>query len=200
MPLGTLDRTPPPFFKQGPSALSKLMVFSALALFLMVADTRFKLTQPLRDGVAMVLYPVQRALLVPLNAWRHGQEYLMGLQHAQSMQSNVLQDMAGLAERASRADQLVTENAQLRSLLNLRPAMTVRSQAAEILYEASDAYSRKVIIDAKSGSNGNMIYLPLDKLVDRSTRETDATVTARPQVTVESEGTTTPDPRARGER
>jgi rod shape-determining protein MreC len=40
MPLGTLDRTPP-FFKQGPSALSKLVVFSALALFLMVADVRF---------------------------------------------------------------------------------------------------------------------------------------------------------------
>ena len=32
MPLGTLDRSPPPFFKQGPSAISKLMVFSALAL------------------------------------------------------------------------------------------------------------------------------------------------------------------------
>ncbi len=31
MPLGTLDRTPPPFFKQGMSALSKLVFFSALA-------------------------------------------------------------------------------------------------------------------------------------------------------------------------
>ena len=44
MPLGTLDRTPPPFFKQGPSALSKLAVCSALALFLMVADARFRIT------------------------------------------------------------------------------------------------------------------------------------------------------------
>ena len=29
MPLGTLDRTAPPFFHQGPSALSKLMFCSA---------------------------------------------------------------------------------------------------------------------------------------------------------------------------
>jgi len=58
MPLGTLDRNPPPFFKQGPSALSKLMVFSALALFLMVADTRFRISQPLRAAVATVLYPL----------------------------------------------------------------------------------------------------------------------------------------------
>jgi rod shape-determining protein MreC len=40
-PLGTLDRSPPPFFRQGPSALTKLTFCSALAIFLMVADTRF---------------------------------------------------------------------------------------------------------------------------------------------------------------
>ena len=58
MPLGTLDRTPPPFFRQGHSALTKLVFFSALALFLMVADTRFKLTVPLRAALATVLNPV----------------------------------------------------------------------------------------------------------------------------------------------
>ena len=35
MPLGTLDRTPPPFFKQGLSAVSKLLLFSAFAVLLM---------------------------------------------------------------------------------------------------------------------------------------------------------------------
>ena len=44
MPLGTLDRTPPPFFRQGPSALTMLSLCAALAVFLMVADTRFTLT------------------------------------------------------------------------------------------------------------------------------------------------------------
>ena len=55
MPLGTLDRAPPPFFRQGPSALSKLAVCSALALFLMVADARFKVMQPLRMVLGTVL-------------------------------------------------------------------------------------------------------------------------------------------------
>ena len=36
----------------------------------MVADTRFRLTQPLRAVVATALQPVQRALLVPVEAWR----------------------------------------------------------------------------------------------------------------------------------
>ena len=42
MPLGTLDRTPPPFFKPGPvGAVQADRSSAALALFLMVADTRF---------------------------------------------------------------------------------------------------------------------------------------------------------------
>ena len=32
MSFGTIDRTPPPFFRQGPSALTKLILCSALAL------------------------------------------------------------------------------------------------------------------------------------------------------------------------
>ncbi len=69
MPLGTLDRTPPPFFRQGPSALTRLTIFSALALFLMVADTRFEITRPVRAAIATVLHPIERMLLVPVAAW-----------------------------------------------------------------------------------------------------------------------------------
>ncbi|MBS0306519.1 MAG: rod shape-determining protein MreC, partial [Proteobacteria bacterium] len=43
MSLATIDRTPPPFFRQGASAASKLVFFAALSLFLMVADARFRL-------------------------------------------------------------------------------------------------------------------------------------------------------------
>ena len=59
MPLGTLDRSAPPLFNQGPSALSRLIFFSALSLFLMVADARFDVVGPLRMAVSAVLYPVQ---------------------------------------------------------------------------------------------------------------------------------------------
>ena len=48
MPLGTLERSAPSLFRQGPSALSQLVLYSALALFLMVADTRLRITDPLR--------------------------------------------------------------------------------------------------------------------------------------------------------
>ncbi|MDB5891454.1 MAG: rod shape-determining protein MreC, partial [Polaromonas sp.] len=42
------------------------MVFSALSVFLMVADTRFRITQPLRAVLATVLYPVQWVAMQPV--------------------------------------------------------------------------------------------------------------------------------------
>ncbi len=147
MALATLDRTPPPFFRQGPSALTKLSLCAALALFLMVADTRMRLTQPLRAVAATVLQPLQRALLVPVDAWFGARDYLMGLQGALDAAEVARRQLALQSERAIRAEQLLRENTQLRALLELRPNLTVRSQAAQILYEASDPYSRKVVID-----------------------------------------------------
>lgn len=145
--LGTLDRTPPPFFRQGPSALTKLTFCSALAIFLMVADTRLKLTQPVRTLVATVLHPVERVLRVPVDAWNGTADYLMGLQNALTGQAEARATLARQAERAARVEQLMAENKRLRELMELRPAMTVRSQPAEVLYEASDPFSRKVVID-----------------------------------------------------
>lgn len=147
MELGTLDRTPPPFFRQGTSALTKLSFCSALALFLMVADTRFGITRPLRAGVGTALYPLQRTLLVPVDAVAGGRDYLRGLASARDGEQHARAELARQSERAQRSDVLQHENARLRALLELKPNLAVRGQAAEVLYEASDPYSRKVIID-----------------------------------------------------
>ena len=147
MPLGTLDRTPPPFFKQGPSALSKLMVFSAIALFLMVADTRFKLSQPVRAGVATVLYPLQWLALRPVLGGRFVADYFESLSTAQSNEQQARSKLARQSQRANQVEELLVENRRLRELLALRQRVSVPAQAAEVLYDAADPFTRKVIID-----------------------------------------------------
>ncbi|HZY16563.1 MAG TPA: rod shape-determining protein MreC [Ramlibacter sp.] len=146
MPLGTLDRTPPPFFKQGPSALSKLMVCSALALFLMVADARFHLTKPLRDVVATVLFPVQWVAMRPVFAVRIVGDYFTSLHAALAGEEAARRRLAQQSLRANQVEQLGMENARLRDLLGLRDRLNVPSLAAEVLYDAADPYSRKVVI------------------------------------------------------
>src|SRR3954464_2543110 len=104
MPLGTLDRNPPPFFKQGPSALSKLMVFSAIALFLMVADTRFRVSQPLRAGVATALYPLQWIALRPVLAVRYAAGYFESLRSAQANEEQARLKLAAQSQRANQVE------------------------------------------------------------------------------------------------
>ncbi len=147
MPLGTLDRTPPPFFKQGISALTKLVFFSAFALFLMVADTRFKLTLPLRAAMATALHPIERVLLAPVQAWNTVHDYFAGIANAREREDSALLALAAQAERSARIEPLMQENQRLRELLALRAKFTVRTEAAEVLYEAADPYTRKIIID-----------------------------------------------------
>jgi hypothetical protein len=79
VPLGTIDRTPPPFFRQGYSAFTKLIFFTALSVFTMVADTRMQVVAPVRAAIAAGLAPVQRALLVPVDLVLGGSDYLQGL-------------------------------------------------------------------------------------------------------------------------
>ena len=147
MPLGTLERSAPPFFKQGPSALSRLAVFSALALFLMVADARFHITDPLRKVVATVLYPVQWLMLKPVEFASQGSGYFQSLQTAQQDLDTARKKMAEMGQRANQADQLALENGRLRKLMELRDRLQTPAQAAEVIYDTADPYTRRVVLD-----------------------------------------------------
>jgi rod shape-determining protein MreC len=90
---------------------------------------------------------------VPVQAVQGGGEYLQGLKSAVANEEAAKRDLARQAERASRVELLLTENTRLRALLELRPTLKVKSQTAQVLYEASDPYSRKVIIDRGATSD-----------------------------------------------
>ncbi|MCH7343635.1 rod shape-determining protein MreC [Pelomonas sp. CA6] len=150
MSLGTLDRRPPPLFREGPSALTKLALCTALALFLMVADARFGVMGPMRASLALVLHPVQRVLLAPVEGWERLGDYARGMERATAAEDQARRQLAQQAVAMNRAAQLQAENQRLRTLLQLRDALTVKGLAAEVLYEASDPYSRRVVIDRGS--------------------------------------------------
>jgi rod shape-determining protein MreC len=147
MPLGTLDRTPPPFFKQGQSALSKLAVFSALAVFLMVADARLSLVKPLRSVLVTLMAPAHWLVMQPVRAATELGGYLQSRDEAQDERDAMARQLAAQAHRAGQVEQLMLENQRLRALLALRDRLASPSQAAQVLYDAGDPYTRKVIID-----------------------------------------------------
>jgi rod shape-determining protein MreC len=146
-PAGTLDRRTPSFLRQGPSAVSKIILCSALALFLMVADARFKVTDPVRHIVSLALYPVQWLMLKPIEITSRGVGYLQTQQQAQDEASSARQALVLMSERAAQTEQLLQENTRLRKLLDLRDRLVTSAQAAQILYDSADLYSRRVVVD-----------------------------------------------------
>lgn len=147
MPLGTLDGAPPPFFRQGPSAFSKLVFFSALALLLMVADLRFHVIQPLRSVIATALYPVQWLALRPVVWGLGGSQYFESLSQSQTREAAAQYQLGLQSQRAQQVEQLALENTRLRDLLAMRARINTPALAAQVLYDAADPYTRKVIID-----------------------------------------------------
>ena len=147
MPLGTLDRTPPPFFKHGPSAMSKLFFFGTLGLFLMVADVRFGITQPVRAVLATAMYPVQWLAMQPVHAYKVSAHYFTSLNAAQANSADASKKLAFQSLRASQVEQLSQENERLRKLMGLREQLATTVVAAQVLYDAADPYTRRVIID-----------------------------------------------------
>lgn len=110
------------------------------------------------------------------------------VQDAEAYKSQIVSIATG---EASRFSQIATQ-------YNKAPNVTRERLYIETM-EGVLGGSRKVIIDSK-GANGNMIYLPLDKLIDRP-RETDPnTVTVRPPAAVESDTASNADVRQRQDR
>jgi rod shape-determining protein MreC len=147
VPLGTLDRSPPAFFKQGPSAVSKLLFFSALSVLLMVADVRFGVTQPLRAALSVALYPVQWLAMRPQVLAEYSGDYMQARDVAQASEREAREQLLVQARRSGQVEQLALENKQLRELLSLSKRLETKGITAEVLYDAADPYTRKLIID-----------------------------------------------------
>jgi len=147
MPLGSLERSPPPFFKQGTSALTKLVMFSALSFGLMFADQHYNIVQPARWVLSLIVFPVQWVALRPQVLWDHFDDVFESKQEALSAVEQARTQLLKQSVRASQVEQLMLENRDLRQLLQLRERLGNPAMAAEVLYEAADPFTRKMILD-----------------------------------------------------
>jgi len=147
MSLESIDHTPPPFFRQGASALSKVALFGLLAVLLMVSDERFKITNPLRSALATAMSPLQWLVLQPIRASEYAGSYFVSLQEARAIAAQSEKKLTLDALKLQQIEQLQLENAHLRKLLDLRPQLAVNAQTVQVLYETPDPYSQRIVID-----------------------------------------------------
>lgn len=142
-----MDRSPPPFFRQGPSATVRLLLFAALAIALLIADARTGLLIALRQGLGTLLYPVQRALLVPRDSARALHAHFGEIGQLRQENIELRRIETANARQLLLAEQLAQENRQLREIVQARERATTRTVVAEVLFESRDPYAQRWVID-----------------------------------------------------
>jgi rod shape-determining protein MreC len=139
--------TPPPFFKRGPAPLARLAFFIALSVLLLVADLRFRTLEMARMAVATVLWPLQKAVLLPVEGAGEAGNYFSNLASLQQENTELRKRQLAQANLLLRQAHLEDENRRLRALLAMQERLDVPARAAEILYAARDPFARRIIID-----------------------------------------------------
>ena len=141
---------PLPFFRTGPSPLARLLIFSALSIALLVADTRLKYLDTLRQVVSVIVYPLQRIAGAPASIVQRASEFFVSNSALRTENTRLTQENLAHSTLLQQLSALQTENEHLRRLFGTRERLKPRTTLAEILYAARDPFSRKIVIDLGS--------------------------------------------------
>jgi rod shape-determining protein MreC len=142
-----MEHHPPPLFRQGAPAFLKMSLFALIAIAMLVADSRMHVLGPVRYVINSMLYPLQRAAQLPRDAISSVGDYFSSLSSLEGQIKDLQQQQITNALTLQQSQMLATENAHLRKMLATREKLAVKSVVGEILYDARDAFTRKIILN-----------------------------------------------------
>lgn len=138
-----------PLFPRGPALGLKFLLFAALSIALMVADTHGERLQPLRQWASWALQPVLWAADLP-------REVAELAQHFRSRESLIAENeklkrqQLELQGRLLRMESLEAENERIRALLASATTLDRRVLIAEILAIDQDPYRHQIVLNKGS--------------------------------------------------
>jgi rod shape-determining protein MreC len=142
-----MDYGPPPLFNQGVSARARLAFFSFLAIALIIIDSRVRMLETVRVGLGVVLYPMQRALLVPSQVADTVADYFTSVTSLTRENEQLKRKQFETSQSLQQARELAVENERLRKLLGARERLGNAAVLADVLYESRDRFARKLVIN-----------------------------------------------------
>jgi rod shape-determining protein MreC len=142
-----MEYSPPPLFKQGASARAKMLVCACISIALLLFDSRLGALAMVRQVVGTVLYPLQVVAMMPRDALVGMGSYFSTLSALERQVRDLKTRQIAMAQTLQQAQLTAAENAQLRKLLEAREKVPGKTMLAEILYDARDVFTRKVILN-----------------------------------------------------
>ena len=142
----------PAFFNRGPSPLARLAFFGILSLALLFADTRYRYLENVRQMVAIVLNPVQRALDLPGAAFAYVADYFGSKRRLADENATLKQELVARAPATQGYARVQDENARLRALLDVRTQYAASATAVQVLYSSRDPFTQRLFVDKGSSA------------------------------------------------
>jgi len=145
-----LSQSPPPLFKQGLPARLRVLIAVIAAIGMLYSDLHFGMLKPLRQGLAMVLYPIEQLLILPRDGVIWFSRYASAVSDLVGQRVTLERKEIENSDSLLQVEQLRIENESLRSLFDLRKSIKHKTIAAQISHETRDAFSNRIVIDRGS--------------------------------------------------
>lgn len=124
-----------------------MTVFACISIALLLVDSHMRSLETVRYYAGAVLSPVQKVALLPRDAIYGVGDYFSTLSSLEKQVRELKTQQIVNSQALQQARLQSAENTQLRKLMDARERLPVKSQLAEVLYDARDANSRKIILD-----------------------------------------------------
>lgn len=140
----------PPLFKSSIPVCIRAGLFVLIASMMLVVDFRMHILMVVRNALSVVLYPLEMVALIPRDTAYKISDYMRSLTALQKENKILRQQQIFNAQLLQQERQILAENAQLRNLFNMQKRIKSASILAEILYDARNPFTRKIIVNRGS--------------------------------------------------
>ena len=145
-----MEHTPPPFFKRGPAPLVRLAFFALLSIALLVVDSRFRYAETLRQSLTALAQPLQTLAMLPGTLASRVVGYFSSQAQLRDENAMLRRELVEASASLQRLQAALAGSEQLQRIAVTARGRGIQGTSAEILYNARDPYSRKVVIDRGS--------------------------------------------------
>ncbi len=136
-----------------PTVLTRFVIFTALALALMVLDYRGQHLARIRAGLSLLFYPLEVAATIPARIGESVIQFAGGNRALQKKYDRLAARQVKIEAKLERFDALRAQNTHLRKLLGSAALVADRAVVAKILQVSEEPFTRKIVI-AKGSRDG----------------------------------------------
>jgi rod shape-determining protein MreC len=139
-----------PLFDRGSSSLTRLIAVTVVSVVLMTVDHRAQHLEALRSVLSTLVYPLQVAVDLPIQAGNWMAENFSSRQRLVSDNARLRENQFLLDARLEKFADLEAENRRLRNLLDSSAKVGERVLVAELLSVDMDPFSRRIVLNKGS--------------------------------------------------